>query len=171
MKSNEEILKERASQLAIKKNETIDFEERLLNVVAFDLSYERYGIDNQLITEVLLLKELTPIPGAPAFISGVTNVRGKIVSIVNLKVFLGLVTKGITEFNKAIILSHNGMEFGIITDAICGTLKISENLLSKPPATLKGKGAEFIKGITPDGMIILDGERLLSDHGILVNQK
>ena len=82
-----------------------------------------------------------------------------------------MVTKGITDLIKTIILQHNGMEFGIIADAIEGTNNISEQSLSTAPATLHGKGASFVKGLTKNGTIILDGVRLLTETSILVNQK
>ncbi len=171
MKSDNKILKERARQLAIKNEMNLEDQTNNLHVVEFFLAPEHYGIESYLISEVLLLKELTAIPGAPAFVAGVTNVRGKIISIINLKTFLGMVTKGITDLNKTIILQHNGMEFGIIADAIEGTNNISEQSLSTAPATLHGKGASFVKGLTKNGTIILDGVRLLTETSILVNQK
>ncbi|NOU47759.1 MAG: purine-binding chemotaxis protein CheW [Bacteroidales bacterium] len=171
MKTNIEILAERARRLAVNANDTDDQSGKTYNVVEFLLTPERYSIDCQYIKEVLLLKELTPIPGAPAFVAGLTNVRGKIISIVDLKIFLGLVTKGITDLNKTIILSYEGMEFGIITDAILGTKIIRETSISAAPDTLQGKGATYVRGITPDGMIMLDGERLLSEKSLIVNQK
>jgi len=171
MKTNAEILQERAVLLAVdasvNSSEVIDY----LNVVEFLLTPERYGIESQLISEVLLLKELAPIPGAPTFVAGVTNIRGKIVSMINLKAFLGLVSKGITELNKTIIIQHNGIEFGIIADAITGTRSIDSKSLRAAPVTLKGKGAAFVKGIAPDGMILLDGIKLISETTIIVNQK
>jgi purine-binding chemotaxis protein CheW len=171
MKTNAEILKERAWLLAVDTSTEITNEGNRLHIVEFLLTPEKYGIESQLINEVLLLKELTPIPGTPSFIAGVTNVRGKIIAVVNLKTFLGLVTKGITELNKIIILQQNGMEFGIIVDAIAGTRNIVEKSLNAAPATLQGKGATYVKGITSDGLIILDGTRLLSETTLLVNQK
>jgi purine-binding chemotaxis protein CheW len=171
MKTNADILKERAVLLAVDTSSDIEKEDKSLHIVEFLLTPESYGIESHLISEVLLLKGLTFIPGTPSYIAGVTNVRGKIISVVNLKTFLGLVTKGITELNKIIILQKNGMEFGIIADAIAGTRNIDEKSLSAVPATLNGKGAAYVKGITLDGMIILDGARLLSETTILVNQK
>jgi purine-binding chemotaxis protein CheW len=171
MKSDTEILKERALLLAVDTGIDNVKEDKTLHIVEFLLTPESYGIESHLISEVLLLKGLTIIPGTPSYIAGVTNVRGKIISVVNLKTFLGLVTKGITELNKIIIIQQNGMEFGIIADAIAGTRNIDEKSLSAVPATLNGKGAAFIKGITLDGIIILDGVRLLSEATILVNQK
>lgn len=171
MKSDNKILNERARKLAVKTETNVEDQTNNLHVVEFFLAPEHYGIESYLISEVLLLKELTSIPGAPAFVAGVTNVRGKIISVINLKTFLGLVTKGITDLNKTIILHHNGMEFGIIADSIEGTRNITEKSLSRAPATLPGKGSSFVKGLTSNGTIILDGVRLLTESSILVNQK
>lgn len=171
MITNNEILIDRAKLLAVDNFvEEVNI-GKILHVVEFLLLPERYGIESHFISEVILLKELTPIPGVPSFVSGVTNVRGKIVSIVNLKTFLGLVTKGITELNKTILINYNGMEFGIIADAIIGIRSVDEKTLSPAPVTIQSDSAKFVKGITPDGMIILDGVHLLSETTIVVNQK
>ena len=142
-----------------------------LMVVEFLLSPERYGIESACVSEVLSLKEITQIPGAPAFVTGVMNVRGKIISILNLKLLFSLKVIGLTELNKIILLKRDQMEFGIVTDAIAGTRKVFLNTLSTPPATLHGIEAEYIKGITPDGLILLDGAHLLENKSLIVNQK
>lgn len=170
MKDDQMILQERAKKIAGRKTEMTTNKESLL-VVEFLLIPEKYCIASSFITEVLPLKEITPIPGAPDFVVGVINARGKIISIVNLKVFFNLKETGITELNKIIVIKHNQMEFGIAADAITGTREIDVNSLSATPVTIQGIGAEYIKGITPDGLILLSGEHILTSKAITVNQK
>jgi len=141
-----------------------------VQVVAFLLTSERYGIESIYVSEVLQLKNLTLIPGAPSFIAGVINLRGKIISVMNLKLLLNLKEKGLTEMNKIIVLQHGQMEFGIIADAIEGTLEIFTDTLSDPPSSLRGIDAEKIRGITADGLILLKGDQILADKNSNVNQ-
>src|SRR6266851_5213843 len=70
-----------------------------IEVVEFVVAYEKYAIESSYVREVYPLKELTRLPGTPAFILGVFNVRGQIVSVVDPKKFFGLPEKGLTDLN------------------------------------------------------------------------
>jgi purine-binding chemotaxis protein CheW len=171
MRTPEEILKERAEQISGERTGSKSTDGEKLDLVEFMLSPEHYAVEWQYVGEVMFLKDLTPLPGVPAFVAGITNIRGRIVSIVNLKSFLGISSKGITELNKIIILKNTNMEFGILTDSITGTKSISSKLLVDKPLTLKPEIAGLIKGITAEGLIVLDGEALLAANSLIIDQK
>jgi purine-binding chemotaxis protein CheW len=171
MKSGEDILQERARKISGKRSGNHLAQEEMITVVEFNLMPENYAIDEFFVSEVILLKELTTIPGVPSFVAGITNIRGKIISVVNLKIFLGITTKGITDLNRIIVLKHKQMEFGILADSILGTKTINTSALSPAPITVQGAAAGFVKGITSDGMIVLDGGNILSTKSIIINQK
>jgi purine-binding chemotaxis protein CheW len=171
MKSNDEILIERAKLLAVRGRDDRQEAGEELTGLEFLLTPERYAIACHLVHEVLLLKELTPIPGAPAFVAGITNLRGKIISVIDLKIFFHMTTKGITELNKVILLSRQNMEFGILTDAIIGTYNIGVHSLGAPPAHLQDAFAGYVKGLTESGLIVLNGESIMTAKSIVVNQK
>ena len=170
MKDDRTILEERAKKIAGWKTGAATEGESLL-VVEFQLFPEKYCLASACVSEVLPIKGITPIPGAPAFVLGVMNVRGKIISIVNLKIFFNLKEIGLTERNKIIVIKQDQMEFGIVTDAITGTREIFINSLSPPPATINGIGAEYVKGVTPDGLILLEISSILAGNSLIVNQK
>jgi purine-binding chemotaxis protein CheW len=171
MKTDEEILEARARLIA---GHRIDRNERTgsdLTLVEFSLAPERYAVEEHFVREVLVLKELTPLPGVPAFVAGITNIRGRIVSVLNLKILLGIKTRGITELNRIIILKNNRMEFGILTDAVLGISTVANGLITPSPVNLQGTSAEYVKGITAEGLILLDCERILSAREIIIDQK
>ena len=171
MRTNEEILAARAKLISgdwFVRNELTGDE---LTVVEFLLSPERYAVEQQFVDEVLLLKELTPIPGVPDYVAGITNIRGRILSVLNLKILLGITSKGITELNRIIILKNNRMEFGILTDSVLGTRFLPSGQLVQKPVTLQGDASRYVKGITADGLVVLDCVQLLTDKAITINQK
>lgn len=171
MKSNEDILQERAHKISGRRLGNHLTKEEEITVVEFNLTPEFYAIEEFFVSEVILLKELTPIPGVPPFVAGITNIRGKIISVVNLKIFLGITSKGITDLNRIIVLRNKQMEFGILADSILGTKTIKTSRLAPAPITIQGAAAGYVKGITPDGLIILDGSNILSSKSIIINQK
>jgi purine-binding chemotaxis protein CheW len=170
MKDEKLILLERAQQIAGRKDlANVDMVDAT-TVVEFMLMPEKYAIEEKYITEVFFLKEITAIPGTPAFVMGVINLRGKILSVVNLKSFFNLKDRGLSDLNKVIVIQNDNMKFGIVTDSIVGSKTISISSLSPPPLTLHNNGAEFISGVTSDGTILLNAIQLLTSKQIIVNK-
>ena len=160
------LLAQRALRLAEALTEVS--EEALLEVVEFSLGKEHYALENRLIQEVYPLREYTQLPCTPDFVAGLINVRGRIISIINLRRFLGIVDQGIGELNKVIILQDGEMEFGILADEIHGVKKIMRNEIISPLATMSGRRAEFSIGILRDGCVLIDAGRLLTDERVIV---
>ena len=160
------LLEERAMRLAKPLPEAVETD--WMEVVEFSLGKERYAFENRLIEEVCPLREYTPLPGTPDFVAGLINVRGKILSIINLKSFLGIEDPGIGELNKVIILRDAAMEFGVLADEIRGVKKILRSEIFLPLATMTGRRAEFIIGIEEGGCALIDAQKLLSDERIIV---
>jgi purine-binding chemotaxis protein CheW len=166
-----EVLRKRAELLAGRKAGMDGSPSETLLIVEFILVPERYAVAASFVSEVLPLTEITPIPGAPAFVMGVINLRGKIVSVLNLKSRFNLKEKGLTDFNKVIILRNEQMEFGIVADSIAGTRSMQTDNLSEPPLTLSPVAMELVSGVSPDGVILLNTSRMLNSNQLIVNQK
>jgi purine-binding chemotaxis protein CheW len=163
------ILKNRASILAREKDKDVDADT--LEVVEFLLANEHYGIESNHIQEVYPLKDYTPLPGVPPFVLGLINIRGRILSVVDIKRFFDMPDIGIGDLNKVIIISDDNMEFGILADAILGVRKIAVSAIGPPLPMLTGIREEFLKGITGERMVILDAARILADKNIVVYQE
>ena len=163
------ILKARAHLLAQEPDQVAAAQE-FLEIVEFRLASETYGIESPFVREVYPLKDFTPIPGVPAFVLGVINVRGQIFSVIDLKKFFNLPEKGLGDLNKVIIICNDRMEFGIVADVILGTRPISLNTIQITPPTVTGIGAEYIKGVTEEHVVVLDAQKLLDDEKIIVNE-
>lgn len=164
------ILKARAKALAQEPEEKAIAEE-YLEVVEFLLAYEKYGIESSYVREVYPLKELTPLPCTSPFVLGIINVRGQILSVIDIKKFFDLPEKGLTDLNKVIILQSDSMEFGILADVILSVRNVSLSELQPSLPTLTGIRQEYLKGVTTERMVILDAEKLLSDRKIIIYEE
>jgi len=164
------ILRARAGALARPPEKRAAGGERF-EVLEFLLAYERYGVESSCVQEVVPLRELTLIPGTPPFVLGVINLRGQILSVIDLKKFFDLPEKGLTDLNKVIVVRSEDMELGILADAILDlrSVPVREAQLSLP--TLTGIRSEYLKGVTPGPMAVLDVKRLLSDRNLVVHQQ
>jgi purine-binding chemotaxis protein CheW len=163
------ILKKRAEELAREK--AIKGDEDSIEVVEFLLAKERYGIESRFIREVYPLKDFTPLPGVPPFVLGLVNVRGRILSVIDIKKFFDMPRQGISDLNKVIIINDDKMEFGILADAIIGVRNIAVSGIGPSLPTLTGIREEFLKGITGERMVILDTARILADKDIVVHEE
>jgi purine-binding chemotaxis protein CheW len=163
------ILKQRATILAREQHVDQVVQVRL-EVIEFLLAYERYAIETSWVREVYPLKEITALPGAPSFVLGIINVRGRIVSIVDLKKFFDLPSRGLTDFNKVIIIGDGNIEFGLLADAVPGVRQIVGEEIQAPLPTQTGVRAEYVQGLTADRLVILNVAKILADPAIKVCQ-
>lgn len=164
------ILHARAVALA-RDSIQVAFKGAQIEVLEFVLSDETYAIETEFIREVLPLKELTQLPGVPSFVLGIINLRGQILSVVDLKEFFGLPVKGLTELNKVVVLQSVDMEFGLLADAVIGMRVFAASELEQAIPTVTGIGAEYLKGVTPDHLIVLAADKILSDSRMKVYEE
>jgi purine-binding chemotaxis protein CheW len=165
-----EILQARAKILA-REPDMANQLESYIEVIEFHLAYERYGIESTYIREVCPLKELIPLPYTPSFVLGIVNMRGEIISVIDLKKFFDLPEIALTDMNKIIIVYSTEMSFGILADNVLGVYSISQNELQPSLPTLTGIRAEYLKGVTSERLIVLDMARILSDKRIIVHEE
>ncbi len=169
-KEKKRILKERANVLRIPKEKNERSGEKI-DGLEFLLSEERYAIDSTCVSEVILINELTPLPCTPSFVLGIINVRGKILSVIDIKKFFNLPEKGITNLNKVIVVKHNDVELGILADEIFGNITVSLGELQTKVTTISEAQENFIIGVSKERLIMLDIKELLSNEKIIVNDE
>lgn len=164
------ILHERAQVLKqeIKKE---DINECIVEGLIFLLGDEKYIIYSSVISEVLHSRSLTFLPCSLDFIAGIINIRGRIISVVDIKTFLGLNKTADAGKSKIIVLDNGEIEFGILADEIIGNVKINIEKLQKSTSfeTVQSKG--FIKGLTFSGEVVLNAEKIMRSKKIVVNEE
>lgn len=156
-----EMLAERSRRLA-QRQETAERRDAMA-VLAFRLGRERYALETRFILEVRRLTEFTPIPGAPGYVVGATNLRGDIVAVFDLRLFFGLSSSGMLDRSQLIFIGGEGPEFAVIADVVEGLTEI-ESADFVPDAVFDAeRGRDSVRGITKEAMIVLDGDALKSE--------
>ncbi|MDH4607668.1 chemotaxis protein CheW [Pseudomonas sp. BN102] len=140
-----------------------------LEVLCFNLGQEVYAVEAQHVSAVLPLPQFTPLPGTPPFVLGIVNVRGHIVSVLDLRVFFELPMEGISDKNFLAVLRGREMEFGLLIDRVQGITRIQRDSLQSGLANLTGIRANYLLGVTPDQWTVLDGARLLGDSSLRID--
>ena len=121
-----------------------------IDIVEFELGGERYALDIQLAREIVEMIPITPIPRAPAYISGVINLRGEITNIMNLNTLLGLPDQEIRDNQKIIVLvpeAAGGSNVGIIVDDVSSVIQVPESDVDKIGEGFASDFSSFVKGI------------------------
>jgi purine-binding chemotaxis protein CheW len=120
---------------------------------------------------VAVLESLTPLPCVPAFVLGIVNLRGEMLSVIDLKRFFELPDKGLGDLNKIIVLRSEEVLFSVLADAIVGVRRVMLADIHPSLPTLTGIRKDYLKGITPERLIVLDTEKLLADERIVVREE
>jgi purine-binding chemotaxis protein CheW len=165
----QKILKARAGELSREPRREEAGEH--IELVEFMLAKQRYGIESRYVGEVYPLKDYTPLPCTPPFVLGLINVRGRIISVVDIGKFFDMPEKGIGELSNVLIIRDDKMEFGILADSIIGVRKIAVERIQPSLPTLGGIRGEFLQGITNEPLAILDAGKLLSNGNIIVHEE
>jgi purine-binding chemotaxis protein CheW len=165
------ILMARAEILAREHDEPAAIASERLEVVEFVLAGECYAVESRVVRDVYPLEQLTPLPCTPAFVLGIVNLRGEILSVIDIKKFFDLPERGLTDLNKVIVLESGEMRFGILADAIAGVHRIPVADIQPSLPTLTGIRAEYLRGVTAGRTVVLDADRLLTDESIVVHDQ
>jgi purine-binding chemotaxis protein CheW len=164
------VLKARAAILA-RQGDDGETQVETLEVLAFVLGQEKYGIETRYVREVIPLNDLTPLPGCPPFVMGIVNVRGQVLSVIDIRKLLDLPQRGVGDQDRVIVLRHERMEFGILGNSIQGVVQVPVDELQESLPTLTGIRADFLRGVTRERMAVLDGARLLAAEKVIVREE
>jgi len=164
------ILKSRAKALA-EQPPPEEHGEKRIEVLEFRLANETYAIETSFIAETFPLAEFTPLFCTPPFVLGIINVRGRIVSIVDMRRFFDLPIVGLTNLNRLIIVRDGSMEFGMLADSVIGMRTLLQQELQPSLPTLTGIREEFLAGVTVDRLVLLDMGKILADRRLVVHEE
>ncbi|MCM0083768.1 chemotaxis protein CheW [Geomonas sp. Red32] len=165
-----EILLARAHRLAARPEREEDAGPKF-DCLEFRLSGESWGVELSFVKETLAVTDFTPLFCTPPFVLGIVQVRGRIVSIVDLRRFLEIPAPGLSDLNRVIVVGDGTVEFGILADAVVGVRTLSRGALQPPPITLSGTGGEFLAGVTAGRLAVLDLARVLADPRLVVHEE
>ncbi len=138
--------------------------EELLQLVSFNIGQEEFGLGIQSIQEINRMVDITRVPNSPEFVSGVINLRGKVIPIINLRKRFGFPPKESDRNTRIIVVELGTMVVGFVVDAVSEVLRIPKNITEPPPPIVAGIGSEYITAVAKLEnrlLILLDLERIL----------
>ena len=145
-------------------------------LVVFNLASEHYGVDIAAVDGIVEMRPITAVPRAPSFVEGITNLRGEVLPIIDLRQRFGLPTGATTKETRIVNVEMDGTKVGMIVDAVTEVLRVAEENVEPPsplitPVDSARTMSGFITGIAKvdDGpgapgrlIILLDLAKVLS---------
>ncbi|MEL5430467.1 chemotaxis protein CheW [Serratia nevei] len=133
----------------------------------FTLGNEEYGIDILKVQEIRGYDQVTRIANTPAFIKGVTNLRGVIVPIIDLRVKFSQQSVSYDENTVVIVLNFGQRVVGIVVDGVSDVLSLTAEQIRPAPEFAVTLATEYLNGLGSLGermLILVDIEKLLSSE-------
>ena len=123
-------------------------EEDYLNVVTFFLAKEEFGFEISNVREIIRLGEITRVPKCPHYIVGVTNLRGTVIPIVNLRQCFSMETAPYRRSTRVVVVNVEDLQIGFIVDSVTETKQFPIKSIDSPPQMIVGqKESEYIVGV------------------------
>ncbi len=126
-------------------------------LVVFELANEFYGINIAVVESIIKMQAITQLPQTPTFIKGVTNLRGTVLPVIDLRIRFGLETQPDTKQTRVIIVTMDNIKVGVMVDGVSEVLRVSDESIEPLPPMVNSVNADFLKGIVrlEDRLIIL----------------
>jgi purine-binding chemotaxis protein CheW len=143
---------------------------RELHIVGFQVGRETYGVPITSLHEIVRVPQITAVPDAPEYLEGVINLRGKIVSVMDLRKRFGDRQAKLKKQNRILVVEHSGKLAGLIVDSATEVLKIPSTEVEPPPGVFQEGGLNCVTGLGKVHgrlIVLLDMTKLLAPASLL----
>lgn len=140
-------------------------------LVVFTLADGLYGVNVSQVREITSMRETTPVPNSPYYVDGVTNLRGQVTTVTDLRKRFGLDEKERDDNTRIIIVEPEGVPIGMVVDSVSEVLRMPAKEIEPVPdlvveSNSSGIDSDYVKGVgkLDDGrlLILLDLEKVLA---------
>jgi purine-binding chemotaxis protein CheW len=136
-----------------------------MQMVAFNVGPMHLALSIQHIQEINRNLDVVPVPHAAPTVRGLLNLRGKIVSVMDLHAILKMPPQPPTRESRNIIVSSQGEAIGLCVDRVLDTLSVTADQIEPPPSNVQGIDGGFFEGVLSleeDVIAVIDLEQLLT---------
>src|SRR5579863_3753411 len=118
-----------------------------LHIVGFRVGRETFGVPISLVHEIVRVPDITSVPEAPDYVEGVINLRGKIISVIDLRKRFGEKEISSSKKNRILVVEVEHKMVGLIVDSASEVLKVPENEIDLPPNFFKEGELNYVTGV------------------------
>lgn len=141
-------------------------DDALTQVVTFTIGEEEFGVDILRVQEIIRMVPVAKMPGAPKFVEGVINLRGRIIPIIDLRRRFGMAAVTPTAHTRITVMDVRGQVVGFIVDTVREVLRVPGSAVEAPPAVVSDIESDFLRGVGKLDdrlLLLLDVDKLLSE--------
>lgn len=117
------------------------------HVVIFRLADEYYALDIQTVQEIVRMQTITSIPGSDFWVEGITNLRGRVVPVIDLRKRCGVESRDYTAETRIVVVSSATGMVGLIVDAVSEVMRIPGEQVEQPSAIVSVPENTYLRGI------------------------
>jgi len=139
--------------------------------IRFILNGEACAVSIDLVYKIIHFGNITDVPYTPDFILGITNLRGEILAVMDLKVFLGMpnVRPSLTaaKDRSIIITNYLGKLLGLVVDKVLGVISFQHTEIKPTPQTINSDLAKYVNGVAGAGdsfTVLIDFESIIGSN-------
>lgn len=151
----------------MKQSAALGSEDPILQWVTFKLDNETYGINVMQVQEVLRYTEIAPVPGAPAYVLGIINLRGNVVTVIDTRQRFGLNNADITDNSRIVIIEADRQVVGILVDSVAEVVYLRQSEIETAPNVGNDESAKFIQGVCNKNgelLILVELDKMMSEE-------
>jgi purine-binding chemotaxis protein CheW len=140
-------------------------------VVVLELAGEAYGVEIERVQEIIRMQPITRVPNGPAGVVGVTNLRGRVIPVLDLRQRLGLAQTPPTAQSRIVVAELGDDPVGLIVDGVSEVLQVPADAVEPPSALVASPESLYLRGVAKVDerlVLLLDLLRLLSRQDALV---
>ena len=148
-------------------------EEDTFQFINFLVDKEWYGIEIIKVKEIIKVPEITILPSTPGFIAGICNLRGNILTVINIKRIFGLSDTLETPESRVVVVESGKITLGFLVDAVSEVVDLPKSAIDDPLVTLEGEKGEYIIGeakLDDKLVAMLDVDKLIQTQCILSSE-
>ena len=116
-------------------------------LVIFELGKEQFGIEIAAVEGIVKMQEITRIPYAPSYMEGITNLRGAVLPVIDLRKRFGLPEEEETRDTRIITVNMDSIKIGMIVSSVTEVLTIDDSVIETPQGMMTSINSQFITGV------------------------
>ena len=134
-------------------------------IVGLELAGELYGVEIGRVQEIIRMQPTTVVPNGPAFVEGLTNLRGHVIPVMDLRKRFGLAASEPTRRSRIVVAEMGGHIVGLVVDAVSEVLRVDADQVEPPSSLVTTAESAYLRGVAKLEerlVLLLDLSRILS---------
>jgi purine-binding chemotaxis protein CheW len=120
-------------------------------MIIFKIGAEEFALNIMLAREVMVARDVTPVPETADYVAGITSLRGNLIAVLDLRKRLRAAGPGDTREERMIVADVDGRVMGLMVDGVSEIMRVTEGMVEPQPDFVREIGASYVQGIINGG--------------------